>query len=256
MTYQIKLPLFLKPKSMFPLMRIGGDGDGGYLVDTRILNCDLLSIGIAGDWRFEKQWLINNPNAKIGTFDGSISGVFFFRKAFQSLFRIHKPSLLFRNIRVFYEYFIFLKKNTNFSKLFIGKKDNFISFNDAINKASLRKPFCVKIDIEGSEYEILDQILENQSDISALLIEFHDPIKNLDKITKFIDKFNLKIANTHVNNCLPRSKNAELDPCIEVSFSSKEVSLEKAEIPHHLEQPNDPKCKDFKVFFTKLNDID
>ena len=251
MTFQIKLPSILKPNAGFPLVRIGGHGDGGYLVDNRIINCDLLSIAISSDWRFEKQWLINNQNAKIGTFDGSISGLLFFRKAFQSIFRVHKPSIFFSYSKVFYEYFRFFKKQTRFFKLFIGESENqqFISFNDAIKKSSLRKPYCVKIDIEGYEYEILDQIIENQNDISGLLIEFHDPIYNLPKVIKFVQDFNLKLANIHVNNCLPKTKNLELDPCVELSFTSKDATDKIAEIPHHLEQPNDPKCPDFKAIF-------
>ena len=251
MTKKIKLPLVLKPNAGFPLIRIGGHGDGGYLVDKRIINSDLLSLGISGDWRFEKQWLNHNPRAKIGTFDGSIGGPFFFRKVFQSIFRVTKPSLLLRNIKVFYEYFSFLKSQTRFYKLYIGKSKNqkFISFNDAIKRSCLRRPYCVKIDIEGYEYEILDQIIENQSDISGLVIEFHKPIYNLTKVIKFVRDMDLNLANIHVNNCLPKTENLEIDPSIELSFTYKLATNETAEIPHNLEQPNDKKCPNINVIF-------
>jgi len=86
MTKKIILPLVLKPNAGFPLICIGGHGDGGYLVDKRIINSDLLSLGISGDWRFEKQWLNNNPRAKIGTFDGLIGGLFFLGNYFNLYF--------------------------------------------------------------------------------------------------------------------------------------------------------------------------
>ena len=42
-----------------------------------------------------------------------------------------------------------------------------------------------KIDIEGSEYELLDSILLMQDNIVGLAIEFHDLNKNLDKVRDF-----------------------------------------------------------------------
>ena len=53
----ITLPGCLEPQQEFPLIRIGSDRDGGYLVDQRLLGSDLLSFGISGDWQFEKDWL-------------------------------------------------------------------------------------------------------------------------------------------------------------------------------------------------------
>ena len=49
----------------------------------------------------------------------------------------------------------------------------------------------LKIDIEGSEYRILDSILENQNRISGIAIEFHDCDLHLDKIKRFIDKLSI-----------------------------------------------------------------
>ena len=57
-----------------------------------------------------------------------------------------------------------------------------------------------KIDIEGSEYRILSQLIKHSSHISGLVIEFHDCDLNLDKIINFVENFELQIVHIHVNN--------------------------------------------------------
>ena len=58
----------------------------------------------------------------------------------------------------------------------------------------------LKIDIEGSEYRILDQLIENQKKINGLVIEFHDCDLHFDRINRFIQSFELDLVHIHVNN--------------------------------------------------------
>ena len=48
----------------------------------------------------------------------------------------------------------------------------------------------LSIDIEGSEYDILQHLHELTDNLVGLNIEFHNVDKNLDKIEKFIKKSN------------------------------------------------------------------
>ena len=59
-----------------------------------------------------------------------------------------------------------------------------------------------KIDIEGSEYEILDQIISCQEKIQGIVIEFHNVVKNLSIIKEFLMKINtnLNLVHIHANN--------------------------------------------------------
>ena len=52
----IKLPIFLKPKKEYNLIRLGKNNGGGYLVsENSIKNSNkLISMGIKDDWTFEK----------------------------------------------------------------------------------------------------------------------------------------------------------------------------------------------------------
>ena len=56
----MSLPLFLKPKGYYEILRVGPNKDGGYLVGKKSLvnSKYLISFGIFDDWIFEKDFLI------------------------------------------------------------------------------------------------------------------------------------------------------------------------------------------------------
>ena len=58
----------------------------------------------------------------------------------------------------------------------------------------------MKIDIEGDEYRILEDIINNEKIIEGIAIEFHDVDLHLDKIIYFIKKINLTLIHIHPNN--------------------------------------------------------
>ena len=45
---------------------------------------------------------------------------------------------------------------------------------DEILKSGLKAPHYLKVDIEASEYRILDDIIKHQNTFSGIAIEFHD----------------------------------------------------------------------------------
>ena len=54
-TNKIVLPIIFKPKHEFDLLRLGGDYDGGYLVERNsIEESQLITLGLGYEWRFEK----------------------------------------------------------------------------------------------------------------------------------------------------------------------------------------------------------
>ena len=54
--------------------------------------------------------------------------------------------------------------------------------------------FRFKIDIEGSEYSVIDDILKSNIDINQILIEFHD---RFDGISKNETNYAIKKLNKH-----------------------------------------------------------
>ncbi len=71
----IKLPIFLKPKKEYNLIRLGKNNDGGYLVsENSIKNSNkLISMGIKNDWSFERDFCKKNKNIKIYLYDNTLN---------------------------------------------------------------------------------------------------------------------------------------------------------------------------------------
>ena len=87
----------------------------------------------------------------------------------------------------------------------------------------------LKVDIEGDEYNILKQILDNSKKINTLLIEFHDIQKNMNFIKEFVEQSNdLKLIHIHGNNYNFTSK-FEDPKMIELTFTNnKKIKFEQS----------------------------
>ena len=115
--------------------------------------------------------------------------------------------------------------------------------------SSLKKKYFLKIDIEGSEYKILDQIIKNSDYLTGLVIEFHNVTKNINQIETFINRLPLELIYTHPNNA--GEVNEYNDPeIIELSFSkcallNNDRKFEK----HKLDFPNNPYKKEIDLNF-------
>lgn len=246
----ISLPLHLKPKFVYDLVRIGSLNDGGYLVEKNSLmyaNC-LISFGISTNWDFEKQFL-SNRKINFRSYDGSINNLFWQEWKKRSL----KKCIRF-SFKDFFEYYTcekefkkFFNYNNFFSK-FVGKGDNLVSLSDIFSEISENKVF-LKIDIEGSEYDILDDLQLFQDRVIGLIIEFHDCDKKLDKILEFVSRINLKLVHIHGNN-YDYVSDKGIPKSLEISFSSKPKIVEDIPIfPHKLDMPNKKKRPELELKF-------
>ena len=243
----VKLPKFLKPLLNNHLIRLGSYNDGGYLVcKDDIYESDLLlSFGINDDWNFEKSFL-ETKNLNCYAFDGSLSNKFWIKKFLISLSR-----LKFYNLKKYIEFKKFFKNQNIFVKKFVSNLQN----KNHITLSNILDTFCsgynkifLKIDIEGSEYRILDELIKNSYRFSSLVIEFHDTDLNFDKIENFINKFSLKVIHVHANNYA--ETNHALNPiAIEVTFSNNYINESIQSLPNKLDNPNDKFKSDYKIEF-------
>ena len=238
--------LFFKPKHNYYLERIGKENDGGYLINSEaILKSDyLLSFGIFDDWSFEKNFIKYNKSAKIFCYDDIISFNFIFirsiKKIILDLIKL-KFSNIFRNLYTILDY-IFINNKIKFYKKKITTGD----IQEIIK--NLDKVF-LKVDIEGSEYDILEDILKVQNKMSALIIEFHDIDKNRAVIENFIQRLELNLTHIHPNNYGKLDKNN--DPIIiELSFEKYPKILDgNIKLRNILDEKNNPKKNDIFIKF-------
>lgn len=202
------LPKFLKPYNVniSNLIRIGPQKDGGYVIDKRVLNkiSTLITCGLSDDWEFEKSFLKKKPNTQIIAFDHTVDQDFWIKRFKRDIVAL----LLLKKLRIskildifkFINYYFFFQNNKkHFIKKIVSKKKN--SNEIAITKIlkNYEKVF-LKIDIEGDEYNILNDIKKYSKRIIFLVIEFHDIHKNINKIKIFLERLDLKIIHIHSNN--------------------------------------------------------
>lgn len=246
----MSLPTIFKPKKNFSLVRLGRNNDGGYLIGyNSIKNAKcLVSFGILDDCSFEEGFKRKN-SVEIFCFDLTNYKSYWIRRIYNDL-----------GASVYNLNFSFLKtikKYLEFKKFF-GKEKNFLyrkniikgSFKELIDSSNLiKKPFLIKIDIEGSEYRLLEEILFYQKFLTGLVIEFHDVDLHQEKISEFIKNFNLELTHIHPNNFGLTDEKG--DPkVIEMTFEKTPLIREGLNIlPNDLDQPCDVKNKEIKLNF-------
>ena len=256
------LPRELKPKYYYNLLRIGRNNDGGYLVEKDSLKASkaLISFGLGFDWSFEKDFYKLHSNVPIHCYDHTVkySAIKkFSRRSLLNIFNLKYYSVLgfksiLKNFFLPRDYKNFFKKNCIHFRSAIGIGANLISIDDVFAKISTNNIF-LKIDIESSEYRILNDILRVQEKLSGLVIEFHNIDLHMDKILNFVTNLKfLRVVHIHGQN--PGGKSyldSNGDPtAIEVTFSSTKNYLDtQAQIPNKFDQPSDSRFEEVKLNF-------
>ena len=252
MTYA-KLPEFLRPKQPSSLVRLGQDCDGGYLVDEKDVEqaeC-LLSLGINDDWSFEKAFCRLN-DVDVLAFDGSTGASRFLKGALSYLPLFFLP-VFFRHASTYLDYKRFFKGKRRHVRSFVGI-DNPPSDLSMGRVFEMMRAQCsgmcfLKIDIEGFEYRILDDLIENSETTTALAIEFHDCDLHLDRIEAFIQSYPLHLVHVHANNYAPMTPEG-LPMALELTFSSRPPAAEtELALPHSKDMPNDRDADEIQLAF-------
>jgi hypothetical protein len=255
--------VFARYKSI-DLIRLGNKYDGGYVVDKKsVLNSKLLiSFGLGLDWSFEKAFKKINKNSLVKNYDGSINlsfwGLYTLKQLIKLItFQISIKVFFYNLYKILDFIFFFIKKNNFFSYWIIPngstdpqrikKKD----LNQILKKN--KKLFFLKIDIEGAEYRILDQIIKNQKLLQGLVIEWHDVDLHLKRIIDFHKKLKLKIIYISSNNAT--LVNSDRFPTtLEISYSKyyKEKLFYMRDFDRELlNYPNVSKFQDHVIEFRK-----
>ena len=209
------------------LIRIGGDGDGGYLLPNIFDNISYcFSPGVDNTANFEKE-LSEKFNIKSFLADASVD---------------QAP---------------ILDKNFDFIPKFLGShtNDEFITLSDWLNqsKISPSENKILQMDIEGGEYDVL--IFEDSTTLasfSAMIIEFHnfqklferDFLKMVSAVFEKIYK-HFSICHVHPNNCcgIASLDDIEIPRIVEVSFINNDLIHKFSNktpviIPHKLDSKN------------------
>ncbi|MDC0444497.1 hypothetical protein OAM78_04105 [Alphaproteobacteria bacterium] len=253
MPFSCVLPTCFKPSFADDLLRLGRTNDGGYVVKSNDVSKSdhLISFGINDDWSFESDFR-KQHNVPISAFDASVNLGVFVKTAIKNLNRFDKPKTLFKNTVLPLRYLSFFRGETKHFMYFLGvdRKPKYISIATALSEADVhpREQLFFKIDIEGSEYRILDELIQLQNRTSGLVIEFHDCDLHIARIKHFIQAYGLHPIHIHCNNSGTLGLN-DVPTVIEMTFSSSDQSSCDAIIPSILDQPNDPNKEEVQITF-------
>lgn len=256
------LPEFFRPFEVPELVRLGRDFDGGYLVDERsVKNADcLVSIGIYDDWSFEKDFKSKSQSPIIAV-DATTSRWLFIRRYWRESLKSFLKELVGRKNRddprrhkvLLKDYGEFFRNdNRHVRKYVAGVRDSkHITIDDIVNGLLPKdcSRFFLKIDIEGDEYGILDDIRAVSGRLTGLVMEFHDVPRRIDEISGFLARLPLSLCHVHCNNYGGVSDRG-LPEAIELSFTPHEVGGARVEaLPDALDQPNLPHLSEIGIAF-------
>jgi hypothetical protein len=216
--------------SPYPLMRVGSDNDGGYLIPNDLSGLDVcFSPGVADVCDFEREL------AKRGF------------RTYMADFSVGGPP----EANSMFE----------FDKLFIGSESDgkkYITLDDWIRSKAITRPFSeaiLQMDIEGAEYGALRGVsCESLRLFRVIVLELHDldlllrDEHSLTLFNYFLDKIlaDFEIVHFHANNFarLHKFKGLVFPEVVEISLLRKDRFTGKeragfATLPHPLDAPND-----------------
>jgi hypothetical protein len=135
---------------------------------------------------------------------------------------------LINSINLLFSYLTFFKGDVfHFEKRIHNYVHHYydITFDEVILKTKSKNIF-LKVDIEGSEYRIIDSVVKHADRISAIAIEFHnaDALRPIfiSAIKKLQKKF--KIVHLHANNHAGHAKDG-FPECPEITFINRRIKI-------------------------------
>lgn len=258
------------------LVRVGPKGDCGYVIpkSAAISTRSLYSIGISTNWEFEVEMSRLNPGLNISAFDRTSGWKVFAYVALRDLLK-GDPSVvggqpLIDRVLSFRKFLVlairfrsFFRGRRRFNRKWVRvekRGSDEVSFKESIAGAFIESPSMLKIDIEGGEYEFIDDLLhqlsENHQRVSCLVMELHDTHTrrvDFERLVKGISHW-LPIVHIHANNCAGVAADG-LPEVLEITFARSEREIGNREFPlPHLDFPNDPNIPDISFAFAQTGE--
>jgi hypothetical protein len=252
----------VRPVACGSLVRVGSANDGGYVVPIEAIEAAdaLLSFGLSHDWTFERDFRTRNPNAVIHCYDHTVSALTTLQYSLgqAARFAVRRKSRYLRRAFTFVDYPLFFRgTNVHFRQRIWSDRDgDSATIDDAFARLNSGSRVFVKMDIEGGEYRVLDDVLRHATDVVALTVEFHDVDILPSRFNALISaiKCNFHIVHIHGNN-MGGVTPFHFPTSPEITFLNKRFFASVPEpsrlvypVPG-LDRPNHPDLPEFKFEF-------
>lgn len=235
----------LQPYKIGEMVRVGDKEDGGYVIPNHFKDSrsTLISIGLGDNWSFENQ-------GKGIFFDKFISvdhTVSIFNILSRLLKRVASKKIKLSTTYYFFKLLInylntfIIKKNTHVRKKLViastKKIKNEITLDECFSMTNGKK-ILLKIDIEGNEYKIIEDVYRHREKINLLIIEFHQTEKMQIEFSNSISMLKefFHLVHIHGNNFDYVSANG-IPNVIECTFVNKSVFKDEYEKIRNLPIP-------------------
>lgn len=219
----------IRPRLVGEMQRVGSKHDGGYVVPKHLPPVStLVSFGLGDDWAFEKDLLNRGCIHEFCFFDHTVSISGLLNRAWSRITtRNFSLSALSFRLIILTRYMIDfkLKRFKHIPKKVTARESDSRNTNlFEVAESILTKEFILKIDIEGSEYLLIDQICSIANRVPLLIIEFHDTESNRELFEKSMGKLLEIYVNCHVhaNNYESRAQDG-LPLALEFTFGRKDL---------------------------------
>jgi hypothetical protein len=218
-----ELRRMLWPRDFPDLRRHGRAGDGGYVVpSSALLRADaLLSFGLGFDWSFERAFAAMHPGAAIHVYDPTVGTRRYVTAGLWALLGAIYSRREWAKFRACCDYFAFFAPPVRHIRERIGAGAGQVGVVAALESLGAVHRIVLKADVEGAEYEILDQIVALRERIEVLVIEFHQIAAHVRAIADFVSALRAThvVAHLHGNNYSPACADGLLPTSIEVVFA-------------------------------------
>jgi hypothetical protein len=245
----------LWPKDFPDLRRFGRDHDGGYVMPASAFNAadSLLSCGLNFDWSFEREFVSAHPGAMVHAYDPTVGKGRFVLAGFWALLGAIYSRREWAKFLACCDYFRFFRPPITHLREWIGAGPGRLGLVAAADRLPASERIGLKVDIEGSEYEIFDEVVAMAHRIEFLAIELHDIEAHASEILDFTEKMSAThvVAHLHGNNFAPNCKAAAIPTAIEVVYVRRPMTPigdYAGELPRvGLDQPNNRKKPDVVI---------
>jgi len=259
---------FLRPKHTENLVRFGINKDGGYIIDSFVINKidHLVSFGMAEEFSFEIDFLNDKKINTLQIYDHTVNH----RDYILRILRVFRRSITFRKsikdlIIEISKYIKFIKfvncKRVNFYPLKITneiKNNKEIDLDGVFSKIDKSiNDIAIKIDIEGDEYNIMDNIIKYSKKINIIIMEFHYIAEKnntfLSHMKRLLQVFD--VIHIHGNNH-ELIQSDGFPNVIEITLVNKKNNLNFVKSPisfpiKGLDYPNNPLSADIEINFSE-----
>jgi hypothetical protein len=218
-------------------------------------------MGISTDWSFEEQARDLNPKLRIEGYDHTISGYIFKRKIFSAMLRFFLRKSTWAEVRrkagisKAYGQFFGSQSAVHHKEMVCGTRSSQGCANvDKIFGRVVSGKVFLKIDIEGSEYEIIDALMLHAHRVTGLAMEFHETDSKRAIFVNAVKTLQraFDIVHLHANNYGGVGPDG-LPVSLELSFTRKNTAQPQRfrnNLPLPLiDTPNNPELPDYVMHF-------